>query len=81
MREILFRGKSTEEDKDVWLKKGDWILGDLIHYKDKRFILPSDSMVFMSGGMEEHWIEVDPKTVGQFTGLLDKNGERIFDKN
>lgn len=72
MREILFRGKGKYNDKE-------WIYGNLIKTKNDRFWITNNS--YSNGG----WlaltkrVEVDPKTVGQFTGLLDKNGKMIFE--
>ena len=64
-REILFRGKR--------IKTGKWGYGDLIRAKGKTFV----------GGEEENifWMEAEvyPGTVGQFTGLCDKNGVKIFE--
>ena len=65
MREILFRGKR--------LDTGEWVEGDLWNGKS--------ALVFARDGCPggPSWNEVDPATVGQFTGLLDKNGKRIFE--
>ena len=69
-REILFRGKSAYSNK--------WLYGNLIDNglsgKDKSvFILPTDADNY------DEYEEVIPETVGQFTGLKDKNGIRIFE--
>ena len=66
MREILFRGKRTDN--------GEWVYGDLTHsvYKIR------DTCVGKYGS-EIGMHQVDPSTVGQYTGLLDKNGKRIFE--
>ncbi len=73
MREILFRGK-CEENKKYGVEKSKWVYGDLVHCDDE--YTPSISVD------ENGWYgnyRVDPSTVGQFTGLLDRNGTRIFD--
>lgn len=46
----------------------EWVYGDLFQHGKQRFI--------MTGG---HNIEVDAESVGQFTGLTDKNGVKIFE--
>lgn len=71
MREILFRGKGTSG-----LSANEWVYGyyckDFWTPRKGHGILPTDEE---RGG----YVEVDPSTVGQFTGLTDKNGKRIFE--
>ena len=65
MREILFRGKR--------LDNGEWIQGDLVQF------LPHGIVRIVEQEPSYKDAEVDSDTVGQFTGLTDKNGRKIFE--
>jgi uncharacterized phage protein (TIGR01671 family) len=63
MREILFRGKRSDN--------GNWIIGSLFTRINDCFIFPLPITTSKS--------KVDTETVGQFTGLTDKKGTKIFE--
>lgn len=79
MREILFRGKAINRHEGrvyrTKYKNGDWVYGLLEKQYGKRFELPAE----MRNTDGVSGIDVDYKTIGQFTGLYDKNGQRIFE--
>lgn len=78
-REIVFRGKRIDT--------GEWVEGYYAkqsnhacfahELKYTHFIYQDVFMDFGLGGLSE--FEVNPKTVGQYTGLTDKNGTKIFE--
>lgn len=67
MREVKFRGFNR--------KNSEWIYGFYLQNRGAHFVCPDE---FANGKSWDDY-EIDPDTLGQFTGLQDKNGTDVYE--
>ena len=70
-REIMFRGKRMDN--------GEWVKGFYVCVLDTHYIMTGKFDSLTNGIINSEAYKVDPGTVGQFAGLTDRNGVKIFE--
>ncbi|MBS4981936.1 MAG: hypothetical protein KHZ72_11450 [Lachnospiraceae bacterium] len=72
-REILFKAKREDN--------GEWVEGYYVFCRKHHYILPILTEAIGYDEREDEWIEIDPDTLCQHTGLTDKSSKKIWEND
>lgn len=77
MREVLFRGRTVSESE--YFDDGEWIEGFYTCFNGEEHRIYTGYAETDCGDYYPDWFNVVPETVGQYTGMEDKHGNKIFE--
>lgn len=73
MREHLYKAKR--------LDNGEWVEGSCVNVSNIHFYIFTGKLDIRNGYLDFEKYSVNPETVCQFTGLYDKNGNKIWEND
>lgn len=83
MREILFKAKIKDWEQKP--KDEQWVYGYYVRgfnvYEEPVHMIFDPTTMFFSHGETDGWDEIDPSTLCQYTGLTDRNGNKIWEND